>query len=179
MIRSMLTKERLLHFAILFLALSVYFFPYFNTHTMPARGDPEELPGVHSTDLMALLAIYPFEIRKTIDEFGQFPFWSPYRLGGTPLYAKPQAVFFYINLPLILFAPTIFAGVKWSILLHFAIAAASMYALMFYLTRNNLASFVASFAFTFNGYIVDRLNWGQTNILYPYAWVPLIFLFTK
>lgn len=178
MIRTKLHKERLLHFAILFLALSIYLYPYFNIRTMPARGDPEELPGVHSTDLMALLAIYPFEIRKTIDEYGQFPFWSPYRMGGTPLYAKPQAVLFYINLPLILFAPTIFAGIKWSILLHFAIAAVAMYFFMFYLAKSNMASFIAAFAYTLNGYIISRLNWGQTNIIYPYAWVPLVFLFT-
>ena len=171
-------KERLVHFAVIILVISLYFYPYFNINTMPARADDPNIPGVHTNDLMSLLAIYPFEIRKVIDEYGQFPFWSPYRMGGTPIFAKPQAAFFYINLPLILFAPTVFAGVKWSILLHFAIAAASMYALMLYLSRNNLASFVASFVYTFNGYIISRLNWGQTNIIYPYAWIPFIFLFT-
>lgn len=173
-----LNKERLVHFAIIILAISIYFHQYFDIHTMPARADDPNIIGSHTNDLMSLLAIYPFEIRRVIDEYGQFPFWSPYRLGGTPIFAKPQAVFFYINLPLVLFAPTIFAGVKWSILLHFFIAAAAMYALMFYLSKNNLAAFVASLIYTFNGYIVSRLNWGQTNIIYPYAWIPLIFLFT-
>ncbi len=171
-------SERFIHFAVIFLVLAIYFHSYFNVNTMPARADPEEIPGVHTTDLMSLLAIYPFEIRKTIDEHAQFPFWSPYRMGGTPIFSKPQAVFFYINLPLILFAPTIFAGVKWSILLHFAIAAATMYSLMFYLSKKNLVSFVAAFVYTFNGYIISRLNWGQTNIMYPYSWIPLVFLFT-
>ena len=178
MIKKIMDKERLIHFTVIILVIALYFHPYFNINTMPARADDPNIPGVHTNDLMSLLAIYPFEIRKVIDEYGQFPFWSPYRMGGTPIFAKPQAVFFYINLPLILFAPTIFAGVKWSILLHFVIAAASMYALMFYISKNNLASFVASFAYTFNGYIVSRLNWGQTNIIYPYAWIPFIFLFT-
>jgi len=171
-------KERLVHFAIIILAVSIYFHQYFDMHTMPARADDPNIIDSHTNDLMSLLAIYPFEIRRVIDEYGQFPFWSPYRLGGTPIFAKPQAVFFYINLPLVLFAPTIFAGVKWSILLHFFIAAAAMYALMFYLSKNNLAALVASLIYTFNGYIVSRLNWGQTNIIYPYAWIPLIFLFT-
>lgn len=178
MIRKIMSRERLIHFALLFFIIIIYFNQFFNINTMPARGDDPNIVGVHTNDLMALLAIYPFEIRKTIDEYGQFPFWSPWRLGGTPIYSKPQAVFFYINLPLILFAPTIFAGVKWSILLHFAIAAVAMYALMFYLSKNNLASFVAAFVYIFNGFIVSRLNWGQTNIIYPYAWIPLIFLFT-
>ena len=61
---------------------------------MPARADDPNIIGVHTNDLMSLLAIYPFEIRKVIDEYGQFPFWSPYRMGGTPIFAKPQAVFF-------------------------------------------------------------------------------------
>jgi len=171
-------RERLIHFAVIFLVIAVYFHSYFNINTMPARDDAPSIIGVHTNDLMSLLAIYPFEIRKTIDEYGQFPFWSPYRMGGTPIYSKPQAVFFYINLPLILWAPTIFAGIKWSILLHFAIAAIAMYALMFYLSRNNLSAFVAAFVYTFNGHIISRLNAGQTNIMYPYAWIPLIFLFT-
>lgn len=178
MTKAKLNKEIALHLGMILLVLSAYLYPYFNINTMPARGDPEEIPGVHSTDLMALLAIYPFEIRKTIDEYGQFPFWSPYRMSGTPLFAKPQAVFFYINLPIILFAPTIFAGIKWSILLHFAIAAGAMYLFMFYLTRSSMASLASSFAYAFNGYMISRLNWGQTNIIYPYAWIPLIFLFT-
>lgn len=178
MIKSKLGREIALHFGIILLVMSAYLYPYFNIHTMPARGDPEEIPGVHSTDLMALLAIYPFEIRKTFDEYGQFPFWSPYRMSGTPLFAKPQAVFFYINLPIILFAPTIFAGIKWSILLHFAIAAGAMYLFMFYLTRSSMASLASSLAYAFNGYMISRLNWGQTNIIYPYAFIPLAFLFT-
>ncbi|MBI1935307.1 hypothetical protein HYS31_02600 [Candidatus Woesearchaeota archaeon] len=178
MIKSVMTRERIAHFSILLIIIILYFFPYLNINTMPARGDPTEIPDVHTSDLMAIIGIYPFEIRKTIEEYHQFPFWSPWRLGGTPIFAKPQAVFFYINLPLILFAPTVFAGIKWSILLHFIIAAASMYALMHYLSKSNLASFVAAFAYIFNGYIISRLNWGQTNILFPYAWIPLIFLFT-
>lgn len=178
MIGKIINKERLLHFAVILLVMIFYFHAYFNTYSMPARADDPDIIGVHTNDLMSLLAIYPFEIRKVIDEYSQFPFWSPYRMGGTPIFAKPQAVFFYINLPLILFAPTIFAGIKWSILLHFFIAALSMYAFMLYLSKNNLASFVASFVYVFNGYIISRLNWGQTNIIYPYAWLPLIFLFT-
>lgn len=171
-------RERSIHFAILLLVISTYFYSYFNVNTMPARSDAPEIVGTHTNDLLSLLAIYPFEIRKTIGEYGQFPFWSPYRLGGTPIYSKPQAVFFYINLPLILFAPTIFAGVKWSILLHFAIAAGAMYSLMYYLSKKNLVAFVAAFVYTFNGFIITTLNLGQTNIIYPYAWIPLIFLFT-
>jgi len=178
MIKEIFTKERIMHFAVLLLVISAYFYPYFNIHTMPARGDDPDIVGVHTNDLMALLAIYPMEIRKVMDEYGQFPFWSPYRLSGTPIFSKPQAVFFYINMPLILFAPTVFAGIKWSILLHFVIAALAMYALMYYLSKNNLVAFVTSFIYIFNGYQISRLNWGQTNVLYPYAWFPLVFLFT-
>lgn len=178
MFKKILHNERLRHLSIIFLVILLYFYPYIDIHTMPARGDESNIVDSHTSDLLGQIALYPIESRKTIEEYGQFPFWSPWRLGGTPIFSKPQAVFFYINLPLILFAPTVFAGIKWSILLHFAIAAAAMYALMYYLSKNNLVSFVAAFVYTFNGYMVSRLNWGQTNIIYPYAWLPLIFLFT-
>ena len=174
----MVNKERVIHISIIFLVILLYFYPYLNIRTFPARGDDPNIKGVHTTDLTAILGIYPWEARKVIYEYGQFPFWSPWRFGGTPIFAKPQAVFFYVNLPLLLFAPTIYAAIKWSILLHFIIAGISMYSLMHYLSRNNLASFVSAFVYTFNGYIVSRLNWGQTNIIYPYAWLPLILLFT-
>ena len=178
MLKNALTKERVAHISIIFIVILVYFHPYININTMPARGDESNIVDSHTSDLLGQIALYPIESRKTLEEYGQFPFWSPWRLGGTPTFAKPQAVFFYINLPLILFAPTVFAGIKWSILLHFAIAAVAMYALMYYLSKNNLVSFVTAFVYTFNGYMVSRLNWGQTNIIYPYAWLPLIFLFT-
>ena len=174
----MLNKESAIHLSIILLVILVYLHPYLNVSTFPARGDAPNIKGVHTTDLTAILGIYPWEARKAVWEYGQFPFWSPWRFGGTPIFAKPQAVFFYINLPLVLLAPTIFAGIKWSILMHFFIAAFSMYALMCYLSKNNLVAFVSSFVYTLNGYMISRLNWGQTNIIYPYAWLPLILLFT-
>lgn len=178
MFKKILYNERLVYLSIIFLIILIYFNPYIKINTMPARGDQSNIIDSHTSDLLGQIALYPIESRKITEEYGQFPFWSPYRLGGTPIFSKPQAVFLYINLPLILFAPTVFAGIKWSILLHFAIAALAMYTLMYYLSKNNLVSFISAFVYTFNGYMVSRLNWGQTNIIYPYAWLPLIFLFT-
>ncbi|KHO46515.1 MAG: hypothetical protein QS99_C0007G0023 [archaeon GW2011_AR4] len=106
------------------------------------------------------------------------PLWSPYTMSGTPFYAKPQVPFFYITYPLYFLAPTPWAFLKWSLIIHLLIAGIAMYSLFWYMRKDKYASFIAALCYMFSGYITADLFGGHPNIVFNYAWVPLIVLFS-
>lgn len=68
-------------------------------------------------------------IRRSILEYGQFPWFNPWVAGGVPLYANPQMGVFSIQTPLVLLfgAPV---GLKLAIVIYTFAGYASMYVLL-------------------------------------------------
>lgn len=139
------------------------------------RGIPglEEVPaGDHNYN------VANYQIIKESLKKGHIPLWSPYTLSGTPFHAKPQVPVFYISTLFMLIAPTPWAGFKWCFIFHLFLAGLNMYLLMvFGLKRSLKIGLISAIAYMFSNYIIYELNVGHPNILYPYAWFPLIFLF--
>ena len=109
---------------------------------------------------------------------GKIPLWNPYLFNGYPIIGNLEAQLFYpINLlffPFTTFKPYI---VHLSIILHYFIAGASMYALARYLMRSRLAALFSSCAFMYSGFMVGHME--HVTMIDVMAWLPLVFLFLE
>lgn len=83
-----------------------------------------------------------------------FPLWNPYFNGGHPLFATLQTGVLYPFSLLFLFLPFAVAF-NWTIVLHFAIAGVSMFALLRAQKAGSGASYVAAICFIFGGYMLS------------------------
>ncbi len=103
----------------------------------------------------------------------QFPFWNPYNLCGTPLMATTQHGILYPPNLLHLVLPF---GVAWNliIVLHFAFAGVSIYALLRYLKASKISSLLGALVFMLSGYLIS-IHSLLTHLL-AIPWVPLVVL---
>lgn len=117
-------------------------------------------------------------LKKAIFEYNDFiPLWSPYTMGGTPFFAKPDTV--TIGHPLYLFIlilPTALA-IKLNFILNVFLAGVFMYILMIYLKLEPKFAFFSAIVFMFNGFVSKIFGWGWQTTLNAYTLLPLIFLF--
>jgi hypothetical protein len=67
--------------------------------------------------------------RRSILDYGQFPWWNAWSLGGVPLYANPQFGLVSIQMPLVLLFGTL-AGLRLSVLAYMLLGFAGMYRLL-------------------------------------------------
>lgn len=103
---------------------------------------------------------------------GKIPFWNPYSFSGNPLLANIQSGAFY---PLnILFVLPFSLGWTFLIISQPLLAAIFTFALLKSFKLSNQASFLGAISFSFGGFSIAWLEWG--NILSTALWLPLILL---
>lgn len=165
---------------ILLIILSLYTLrSYLPPDEIPYRGALELDQVTDSGDLIAYNAVNAYIIRDSIINKGDItPMWNPFFLSGTPLFIKPQVTAYYIQTIFLLFSPNAFQGIKLSIIFHHFLAALGIYILIIYLKLDYRIALASSIIYVTNPYIINEIIAGHTNILYPYALVPFIVLFT-
>ena len=103
---------------------------------------------------------------------GEIPLWNPYSFSGNPLLANMQSgVFYPLNF---LFVFPFHAG--WALLIVSQSLLAALFT-FFYLKNLRLdekAAFLGAIAFSFGGFSIAWLEWG--NIVSTCLWLPLILL---
>ncbi len=167
-------------FNILIIIILIFFvfYKWVNLYEMPLRGDPS-LDSPEAGDLVAYNAVNAYITRDSIlNKNDLTPLWDPFRLSGTPFFLKPQVSVYYLQTIFLILSPNSWLGIKLSIIFHVILAGISMYFLIVYLKLDNKIALASSILFMMNPYIMNEVNKGHTNILYPYAFVPLIVLFT-
>jgi hypothetical protein len=101
---------------------------------------------------------------------GEFPLWNPYSYAGHPLFATlQQGVLYPVNF-LLLVLPFDLAF-NWTIIVHYPLAGAFMYALMRELRAGVSGSFTAALVFMLSGYLFSVHNVMST--LFSAVWAPL------
>jgi hypothetical protein len=103
----------------------------------------------------------------------ELPLWNPYEMAGKPLLGNFQSSPLY-PLNLILFIKPF--QISWSIFIMAQLILAGLF--MFFYLRNLAldpkASIVGAIAFSFSGFSIAWLQWG--NIVHTALWLPLILL---
>lgn len=104
---------------------------------------------------------------------GKLPLWNPYTFSGTPLLANFQSAVFY-PLNIIFFILPFNLAWSWLIVLEVFLGLVFMYSYLDNLKLNKFASLLGSIVFSFCGFNIAWLEWG--NILHTVIWLPLILL---
>jgi len=130
-----------------------------------------------------------FFVRDTLSQFhpwkvfaserikdGKIPLWNPYTYSGMPFLANMQSAIFYPPNILFYFIPFVLAY-KFYILLHFFLAGLFMYLLIRDFEANETAAFVSGVVFTFNGYLLTRIEF--LSVLGTSVWLPASFLLLR
>jgi hypothetical protein len=100
---------------------------------------------------------------------GIVPLWNPYLNGGTPLLAAQQgAVFYPVNLPLLLFLPS-WAAMGFSVLIHLALTALGTYLFLRSLKLHLIAASLGAVVLAFSGFAMSHL--GHVGILRLLPWI--------
>ena len=107
----------------------------------------------------------------TITQFGQFPFWNPYKCGGMPLLGNPEAVVATPFLLLDLIAGPI-AGLYLQIILHLALGFAGGYVLARVMGLGSLAGVVLASVFLSTSWLYLQLAMGNLTLSLPIAYWP-------
>ncbi|MFH1074755.1 MAG: YfhO family protein [Candidatus Firestonebacteria bacterium] len=124
-----------------------------------------------------ILQFYPWQVfaNNSVGS-GVIPLWNNYSGCGAPFIANLQSAVFY-PLKLIFYLLPFVPAVKLFIVTHFILAAV----FMFYLARDfkvsDKAAFFAALVFTFNGYMVSRVEF--FSVLTASVWIPLVILMLK
>jgi len=116
--------------------------------------------------------------RVSLLDYHQFPFWNPYKCGGSVQFANPQ-------IPVISFQ-TIFAllfgtvrGIKYSIFFHGVIGFIGFYLLARQHKLSYAGSLLASIIFSFSGITGSFLSTGMV-VFTSFAYTPyILFFFNK
>jgi hypothetical protein len=113
--------------------------------------------------------------RDQLEATGQVPLWRTSILSGTPFAADPLAGLFYPLHWLALLLPLSIAF-NLLILLHFALAAASMYLLMRCWKVGRVAAIASAFAYAAAPKIVAHMGVGHVTLVEAWAWLPLVLV---
>lgn len=102
---------------------------------------------------------------------GELPLWNPYNFSGYPLLANFQSAVFY---PLNFFMFIMPFEYAWTILIISQPVLAFIFMFLFLknLKVSSQGSFLGSLAFSFSGFFVSWLEWG--NVASTGLWLPLI-----
>jgi len=111
--------------------------------------------------------------RKTLLEYGQFPLWNPYYMGGNVMLANPQSTFLSPLFLLVMTSGTV-VGLKVSIVIHCFIGLAGMYLLARDLRLSRASRLTAAALFGLSGFSPYHLAEGHTNWL-CIAYLPWAF----
>jgi hypothetical protein len=154
-------KSRIIYFALLAAAVLAYFNNVLTGESIFIERD------------LSVFFIPPKVLWADMIKQGMFPFWNPYNYSGIPLLATLQPGVLYPPHVLYLVLPFNIAW-NWMVVLHFLLAAASIYALIKYLKASDEAALVGGIIYTLSGYLLSVHN--LVPHLYAVSWFPLIVL---
>jgi hypothetical protein len=113
--------------------------------------------------------------RISIMEYGQFPWWNPWVVGGIPLFANPQFGLFALPTPFVLLFGTV-QGLHFAVMAYFLIGFWSMFLLLQRLRANNtLMHVLLAYIWVFSGFATLRIFGGHLTFA-VYLLAPLLFL---
>lgn len=108
-------------------------------------------------------------VRRSILTYHQFPYWDPYRCGGTAHFANPQITVISIQTLFVLLFGTV-TGIKLSLLVHGVIGFLGAYLLARYYSLSRHAAIIAALLFSFNGIVASFLSTGMIPFInYTYS----------
>lgn len=111
-------------------------------------------------------------VRKTIVEYGQFPWWNPWIGGGVPLFANPQVGVLSVQTAMVIVFGAV-TGLKLSIVAYKLAAFIGMMLLLRrYIGAPVLVSLVLSFIWVTNGFFSGHLIDHYTFVFF--ALIPLL-----
>jgi hypothetical protein len=114
--------------------------------------------------------------RQSVVQYGQFPLWNPYSMGGVPQLAHPEtnclSLPFFIDL-----LCGVLIGIRVSIVLHLFLGLAGMYALARHLRLGVTASVLSAFLFMLNSMYGLFLATGASSIGLAIAYMPWAMVF--
>lgn len=113
------------------------------------------------------------ELSITQMKNGELPLWNPYNFSGYPLLANFQSAVFY-PLNLIMFVLPFEYGWTALIISQPLLAFVFMFLYLRNLKLTLYGSFIGSIAFSFSGFFVSWLEWG--NVASTGLWLPLVLL---
>ncbi|MGZ7080638.1 MAG: hypothetical protein ACXVJT_14600, partial [Thermoanaerobaculia bacterium] len=122
-------------------------------------------------------AFYHLPMKKVVRDLllsGEFPIWNRLYAAGQPLAANPAYELFYPP-QLFVLLPDFILGYHIHVLIHLAIAAIGMYALLRQLGGRPAASFVGAFSFALGGLMVSFTQ--LLPFLFSASWLPWAFFF--
>ena len=125
--------------------------------------------GLYQYDLFSYHMPMKWLVRDVI-RHGELPLWNRFYSNGQPMAANPAYEVFYPPQWLI-FLPSYELGFQWHILLHFAIAACGMYALLRGLLVRPAASAFGAAVFVVSGPYLSLAT--KLPILFAFSWMPL------
>src|SRR5580704_1797083 len=139
----------------------------------PAFKDMQSL-GSHDWDQMEAHRLL---VRRSIREFGQFPFWNPFGCGGSPSWAGMESGSTVVSpwLPFVLYA-SLPVAVKVEMTGTALLAAIGTWLLAGRFTRSAALKVICCAAFVVNGRWALQIAVGHTWHLY-YAWTPWTLYF--
>lgn len=105
---------------------------------------------------------------------GKLPFWNPYNFSGSPLMANWQSGAFYPANLLFLFFSFNYA---WGIFILLQLFLSSFFTFLFLKNKklSSFSSFLGAISFSFSGFMIAWLEWG--NIGHTVLYLPLILYF--
>ena len=98
--------------------------------------------------------------RKTFLEYNQFPFWNPFKCGGSSHFGSPEIAVISIKTLLVLAAGTI-VGTKISLIFYSMLGFVGFYLLARRYRLSIFASYFSSIIFSFSGITASYLSTGM------------------
>ena len=110
-----------------------------------------------------------------LSQFGQFPFWNPYVLSGTPFLSNPQSAVFYPpnSIFLVLDAATV---ISWMLVLHHFWAGVGTALLCRRYGLSMMGSVAAASIFASSPFLIAQTGEGHYNQICAVSWIPWAFL---
>jgi hypothetical protein len=113
--------------------------------------------------------------RVSLVNFHQFPFWNPYKCGGSGQFANPQVSVISLQTLFSVVLGTL-RGIKFSIFFHGVIGFIGFYLLAKQYKLSSMGSLLASIIFSFSGITGSFLSSGMA-VFTNFAYTPFILLF--
>ena len=114
-------------------------------------------------------------VRRSIMEYGQFPWWNPWSTGGTPLFADPQVGLISIQMPLVLMFGTV-TGLKIGVVVYLLAGFWGMFFLLGMLSNDFYRKTLLSYLWISSTFVMFHYTAGHYTFLL-YLLVPWLVYF--
>jgi hypothetical protein len=112
-------------------------------------------------------------VRKSLVEYGQFPYWNPWHLGGTPMFARPQIGVIALETPLIVMFGTV-RGINLAMFAYAFLGMTGMWFLSEDLTKRYPIRVWLAVLFGLQGTFPIHLLPGHV-VMTAGMWIPWLF----